>query len=201
MNAPNTPKVAELKYPNEILKQLKRIDDYYMRWVEEESLLIELQDKLASIDTKYQEELVQAAREGSGIPALEPKNELIQTIEYQEERLKLAGRDVVIESKRLKEMIHEHKRTVISLAIEKARDGMLQWEHSVREIQQTQIDASSQRYESLDGIRMISNWGLTNDVVKFDPNFPTVGDFSVPNTSETNLGRTLEMLEKMFLES
>jgi hypothetical protein len=47
---------------------------------------------------------------------------------------------------------------------------------------------------------MISNWCLTSDVLRFDLFFPITGSFSSPSPNEVHFLRTLEGLERMFLQ-
>jgi hypothetical protein len=88
---------------------------------------------------------------------------------------------------------------VISLAVEKARKGVLSWKEDVDAIANRQNDATQARSEALDGLRMLAYWDLTNEVIKFDPHFPIVGNFTVPSPHETHLLNMLDGLERVFI--
>ena len=97
-------------------------------------------------------------------------------------------------------LVIEKKQEVIAMAINKARKGVQVWQKDIYEIAARQMEAMQARSESLDGVRMLAYWGLTNEVINFDPHFPLVGNFMVPSAHETRLLGMLDSLEMTFLE-
>lgn len=93
-----------------------------------------------------------------------------------------------------------HKAEIISLSISKAREGLESWKTFLSEIARLQAEAVGARYKCLDGLRMISYWGLTSEFIQFAPFFPINGSFSVPYPKQTRLNPILERLEGLVLE-
>ena len=199
MYPPNIPSVAELEYPKQIKAKLKQLDKLYLAWAEEDNKLVELQDKLAEVKLNDDRAVSAAAKEGAKKPKAPDTRELEHSIKYQEERVRFFKRDVELAGKELIQAIEDDKAEVISLAITKARAGISDWQESLNQISLSQIAAAEARGRSLDGIRMIANWGLTSEVIRFDPHFPLAGNFSVPSPNETHLQNTLEGLERLYL--
>ena len=199
MYPPNIPNLADLDYPKEIKVKNKELDKLYLAWAEEDSKLVELQDQLADVKRNDDIEVAKAAKEGAKKPKAPDTRELEHSIKYQEERVRFFKRDAELAGRQLVQLVNDHKEKVIELALAKAQAGVESWRESLNQISLSQIDAVESRSKSLDGIRMIANWGLTKEVLRFDPHFPLNGNFSVPSPNETQLTTTLEGLERLFL--
>jgi hypothetical protein len=72
------------------------------------------------------------------------------------------------------------------------------WQKEVVRIAARQTEAMQARSDSSDGVSKLTHWGLTTEVVKFDPHFPLVGNFMVPSKHETRLLEMLDSLERTF---
>lgn len=200
MKIPNIPNLAALPYSPAINKKLQELESLHSMWAEEDTHLAELQDKRDRAIQDDMRSLRAAAISGEPIPKKLDVHEIEREIVYQTERVNYCLRQTEKAGRELKALVFENKTEVIKQAIEKARNGIDAWREDVSKISQTQQAAYDSRNKSLDAIRMISNMGLTSDVIKFDPFFPTDGEFSVPNPNEANLEKTLEYLDRLFLD-
>lgn len=200
MKIPNTPSLAALPYSPAINKKIQELESLHSVWAEEDTLLAELQDKRERAIQDDMCSLRAAAISGEPIPKKLDVHEIEREIVYQTERVNYCLRQTEKAGRELKTLVLENKTEVIKQAIEKARNGIDTWREDISKIAQAQQAAYDSRNKSLDAIRMISNMGLTSDVIKFDPFFPTSGDFSVPNPTEAHLSRTLDGLEKLLIQ-
>ena len=170
----------------------------YSGWVEEDDKVLELEEQIRDIEVQDSKALKEAVIAGQPDPGAPNTAEAERSLAYHKERALHLKRGTEKAGRELRNLVKAHRKEIISMAILKARAGVDSWRDSLVEISGLQIGASEARSRSLDGVRMISNWGLTSDVLRFDPFFPTTGSFSSPSPNEVHLLRTLEGLERMF---
>jgi hypothetical protein len=200
MEIPKIPTLAELPYPSEIKKKQKEMNALYSAWVEEDDKVLELEEQIRDMELQDARALKEAAMVGQPDPGAPNTAEAERSLAYHKERALHLKRETEKTGRELRNLVKAHRKEIISMAILKARAGVDSWRDSLVEISELQIAASEARSKSLDGVRMISNWGLTSDVLRFDPFFPTTGSFSSPSPNEVHLLRTLEGLERMLLQ-
>lgn len=199
MNQPTTPNLAKLKYPTAIKKAQAEVDRLYSAWVEEDTIREELKAQLDESQVKDAVAFKKAAIAGEPLPDEVDTQSIEKMVAYQDVRAQHAKSQCDEASRKLVSLVKENKEIVIALSIEKARDALSAWRADVDAIAIRQNEASQARHAALDGLRMISYWGLTNEVIRFDPNFPVVGTFQVPSSHETNLHKMLDGLERAFV--
>ena len=198
MELPNTPVLAKLPYKSAIKKGQAEVDELYSAWVEEDSLLEDLKGQLEDAQGADAAAFKKAAIAGEPMPDETSTREIEKMMAYQQLRSQHAKSQCEIAGRKLTALVRERKDEVIALAIDKARKGVQVWQKEVDEIAARQMEAIQARSESLDGVRMLAYWGLTNEVIKFDPHFPLVGNFMVPSAQETRLLGMLDSLERAF---
>ena len=199
MEIPNTPVLAELPYKSAIKKAQAEVDELYSAWVEEDSIWEELKAQLDGAQVADAVAFKKAAIAGDLMPDETSTREIEKMMEYQKVRTQHAKSQCEKAGRKLSALVRERKDEVISLAIEKARKGVLLWQKEVDEIAARQMEAMQTRSDSLDGVRMLAHWDLTAEGIKFDPHFPLVGNFMVPSAHETRLLGMLDSLERTFL--
>ena len=201
MTTPNIPTLANLPYSAAIKKAQAEVDKLYSDWVDEDEILQDLNHDFKAAQNAYAVEFKKAAIAGAPIPDESSTQEIEKKISYQLIRCRHAKTQCEEAGRQLALLVKEKKREVITLAIAKARNGVELWRKDVTEIASRQMEASQARREALDGVRMLSNWGLTDEIYRFDPNFPLVGEFTVPSKQETRLLGFLDVLENAFREA
>lgn len=199
MNQPETPNLAKLKYPTVIKKAQAEVDKLYSGWVEEDSIREELKAQLQESQVKDAIAFKESAIAGDPIPEGTSTQSIEKMMAYQEVRAQHAKSQCDSASRKLASLVRDNKEAVTSLAIDKARKGVLSWKEDVDAIANRQHDATHARSEALDGVRMLAYWDLTNEIIKFDPHFPIVGTFTVPSPHETHLLNILDGLERVFI--
>ena len=199
MEIPNTPVLAKLPYKTAIKKAQAEVDNLYSAWVEEDSIWEELKAQLEEAQVSDAVAFKKAAIAGDPMPDETSTREIEKMMAYQQVRTQHAKSQCESAGRKLSALVKERKEEVIALAIDKARKGVKVWQREVDEIATRQMEAMQARSESLDGVRMLAYWGLTNEVIKFDPHFPLVGNFMVPSAHETRLLSMLDSLEMTFL--
>jgi hypothetical protein len=199
MIQPKTPNLAKLKYPTVIKKAQAEVDKLYSGWVEEDSIREELKAQLKESHVKDAIAFKEAAIAGEPVPEETITHSIEKMLSYQEVRAQHAKSQCDSASRKLATLVRDNKEAVISLAIEKARKGVVSWKEDVDAIANRQNEATQARSEALDGVRMLAYWDLTNEVIKFDPHFPIVGTFTVPSPHEAHLLNMLDSLERAFI--
>lgn len=199
MEIPNTPVLAKLPYKTAIKRAQAEVDNLYSAWVEEDSIREELKAQLEEAQVSDAVAFKKAAISGDPMPDTTDYTKLAKRIAFQKERCQYAKSQCESAGRKLAALVTEKKQEVIALAINKARKGVQVWQREIDEIAARQMEAMQARSESLDGVRMLAYWGLTNEVIKFDPHFPLVGNFMVPSAHETRLLSMLDSLEMTFL--
>ena len=199
MEIPNTPVLAKLPYKSAIKKAQAEVDELYSAWVEEDSIWEELKAQLEEAQVSDAVAFKKAAIAGDPMPDETSTREIEKMMAYQAVRTQHAKSQCEKAGRKLSALVRERKDEVIAIAIEKAREGIQVWQREVDEIATRQMEAMQARSESLDGVRMLAYWGLTNEVIKFDPHFPLVGNFMVPSAHETRLLSMLDSIERTFL--
>ena len=199
MEIPNTPVLAKLPYKTAIKKAQTEVDNLYSAWAEEDSIWEELKAQLEEAQVSDAVAFKKAAISGDPMPDETSTREIEKMMAYQQVRTQHAKSQCESAGQKLSALVKEKKEEVIALAIDKARKGVQVWQREVDEIATRQMEAMQARSESLDGVRMLAYWGLTNEVIKFDPHFPLVGNFMVPSAHETRLLSMLDSLEMTFL--
>ena len=199
MEIPNTPVLAKLPYKTAIKRAQAEVDNLYSAWVEEDSIWEELKAQLEEAQVSDAVAFKKAAIAGDPMPDETSTRDIEKMMAYQQVRTQHAKSQCESAGRKLSALVKERKEEVIALAIDKARKGVKVWQREVDEIATRQMEAMQARSESLDGVRMLAYWGLTNEVIKFDPHFPLVGNFMVPSAHETRLLSMLDSLEMTFL--
>lgn len=94
--------------------------------------------------------------------------------------------------------LKDHRVAIIDECPREAKEGIAQWQEAIMALQTDYMAAIDSRGNSLAGLRMLSNLGLTKDLAQFDNNFGIGGNFQAPSTHERQVLDFVALLERLF---
>jgi hypothetical protein len=197
---PNTPNLANLDYPKATKALIKIMNEKMSAYAEADTELAALEDNIDN--AKYQDALAlqTAAIAGEPDPGTASTEAATRKVLYQIQVVVNARNETNKAAKAVRQSLDENRLEILELALDKAEAGILAWQQSVAQLQQTYSVQESNRQDSLDGLKMVSHLKLTQDKVQFDNNFPVGGVLQVPRTREETVLGTTALLRKMFLD-
>lgn len=195
---PNFAHYPKMKFPKEVQKQAKRVEEVTKAWAEEDGLYADCELNLRKARQADALALKEAALAGEADPGYEATLAAERALLYQEERLKAAARVVSKESVALKQLFHQYRIGLLSTACEMADATVEEFQADVAEIGALMRKAEQKRHEGLAPLRWVSS--LTDSAVQYDPNFPMSGDFRLPNTAEVKVSGIVALLRKIYLD-
>jgi hypothetical protein len=182
---PNTPSLANLDYPKATKALIKIMDQKMSEYAEADTELAALEDNIN--DAKYQDALAlkTAAIAGEPDPGTASTEAATRKVLYQIQVVVNARNETNKAAKAVRQSLDENRLEILELALDKAEAGILAWQQSVAQLQQTYSVQESNRQDSLDGLKMVSHLKLTQDKVQFANNFPVGGNLSYPKPGRT----------------
>jgi hypothetical protein len=197
---PNTPSLANLDYPKATKALIKIMDQKMSEYAEADTELAALEDNIN--DAKYQDALAlkTAAIAGEPDPGTASTEAATRKVLYQIQVVVNARNETNKAAKAVRQSLDENRLEILELALDKAEAGILAWQQSVAQLQQTYSVQESNRQDSLDGLKMVSHLKLTQDKVQFANNFPVGGNLQLPQTREDTVLGVTALLRKMFLD-
>jgi hypothetical protein len=197
---PNTPNLANLDYPKATKALIKIMNEKMSAYAEADTELAALEDNIT--DAKYQDALAlkTAAIAGEPDPGTASTEAATRKVLYQIQVVVNARNETNKAAQAVKKSINENKLQILELALDKAEAGLLSWQQSIANLQDTYALEEMNRQESLDGLKMFSDLRLTDEKVQFTSNFPVSGNLQVPKTREDQILGITALLRKMFLE-
>ena len=194
---PNFAHYPKMKFPKEVQKQVKKVEEATKAWAEEDGLYADCELKLLEAKKADALALKEAALAGAPDPGFEATKSAQRALVYQEERLKAAARIVSKESLILTVLFREHRLKIFNEACVMAEATVEEFRRDVSEAYAFGRRAEQKRHEGLAPLRWVSS--LTDGAVQYDPNFPMSGDFRLPNTAEVKVSAIVALLRKMYL--
>ena len=197
---PNTPNLANLDYPKATKALIKIMNEKMSAYAEADTELAALEDDIDN--AKYQDALAlkTAAIAGEPDPGTASTEAATRKVLYQIQVVVNARNETNKAAQAVKKSINENKLQILELALDKAEAGLLSWQQSIANLQDTYALEEMNRQESLDGLKMFSDLRLTDEKVQFTSNFPVSGNLQVPKTREDQILGITALLRKMFLE-
>jgi hypothetical protein len=195
---PNFAHYPKMKFPKEVQKQVKKVEEVTKAWAEEDGLYADCELNLREAKQADALALKEAALAGEPDPGYEATLSAERALLYQEERVKAAARLVSKESVVLKQMFHQHRLELFEEACVMADDTVEGFRKDVAEIYTLAKKSEQKRNEGLAPLRWVSS--LTDGSIQYDPNFPISGDFKLPNTAELKVSGIVTLLRKMYLD-
>jgi hypothetical protein len=197
---PNTPNLANLDYPKATKALIKIMNEKMSAYAEADTELAALEDNIN--DAKYQDALAlkTAAIAGEPDPGTASTEAATRKVLYQIQVVVNARNETNKAAKAVRQSLDENRLEILELALDKAEAGILAWQQSVAQLQQTYSVQESNRQDSLDGLKMVSHLKLTQDKVQFANNFPVGGNLQLPQTREDTVLGVTALLRKMFLD-
>ena len=197
---PNTPNLANLDYPKATKALIKIMNEKMSAYAEADTELAALEDNIDN--AKYQDALAlkTAAIAGEPDPGTASTEAATRKVLYQIQVVVNARNETNKAAQAVKKSINENKLQILELALDKAEAGLLSWQQSIANLQDTYALEEMNRQESLDGLKMFSDLRLTDEKVQFTSNFPVSGNLQVPKTREDQILGITALLRKMFLE-
>ena len=196
---PNTPNLANLDYPKVTKALIKIMDQKMSVYAEADTELAVLEDNIDN--AKYQDALAlkAAAIAGEPDPGTASTEAATRKVLYQIQVVVNARNETNKAAKAVRQSLDENRLEILELALDKAEAGILAWQQSVAQLQHTYSVEESNRQDSLDGLKMVSDLRLTDGSVQFSSNFPVGGVLQVPQTREDNVLGLIALLRRMHL--
>jgi hypothetical protein len=160
--------------------------------------LAELEDNVTDAKHKDAMALQAAAIANEPDPGTENTEAAERAILYQVERVRHSRSNAQKAGSLVSKALHTNRIAIIDEAVKNAEVGIEIWQKEVSLIQSNYELMVKARHESLEGLRMLSNLGMTTDLVQFDPGFPVSGNLVVPQVREDRILGLLTLLTKMF---
>lgn len=195
---PNFAHYPKMKFPKDVQRQIKKVEEVTKKWAEEDTLYADCEQALLEAKYADAQALKAAALANAPDPGWEATTTAERALVYQEERLKAAARLVSKESSILTRMFRENRLELFAEACTMADDTVEAFRKDVAEIYTLVKRAEQKRNEGLAPLRWISS--LTDGSIQYDPNFPVSGDFKLPNTAEVKVSGIVTLLRKMYLD-
>ena len=198
INPPATPDIANLKYSKKTQALIDDMTAKRLDWAQEDTKLAELEDNVTDAKHKDAMALQAAAIANEPDPGTENTEAAKRAILYQVERVRHARSKAQKAGTLVSKALHTDRIAIIDEAVKNAEVGIEIWQKEVSLIQSNYELLIKARHESLEGLRMLSNLGMTKDLVQFDPGFPVSGNLVVPQVREDRILGLLTLLTKMF---
>jgi hypothetical protein len=198
INPPTTPDIANLKYSKKTQALIDDMTAKRLDWAQEDTKLAELEDNVTDAKHKDAMALQAAAIANEPDPGTENTEAAERAILYQVERVRHSRSNAQKAGSLVSKALHTNRIAIIDEAVKNAEVGIEIWQKEVSLIQSNYELMVKARHESLEGLRMLSNLGMTTDLVQFDPGFPVSGDLVVPQVREDRILGLLTLLTKMF---
>ena len=198
INPPTTPDIANLKYSKKTQALIDDMTAKRLDWAQEDTKLAELEDNVTDAKHKDAMALQAAAIANEPDPGTENTEAAERAILYQVERVRHARSKAQKAGTLVSKALHTDRIAIIDEAVKNAEVGIEIWQKEVSLIQSNYELLIKARHESLEGLRMLSNLGMTKDLVQFDPGFPVSGNLVVPQVREDRILGLLTLLTEMF---
>jgi hypothetical protein len=198
INPPTTPDIANLKYSKKTQALIDDMTAKRLDWAQEDTKLAELEDNVTDAKHKDAMALQAAAIANEPDPGTENTEAAERAILYQVERVRHSRSNAQKAGSLVSKALHTNRIAIIDEAVKNAEVGIEIWQKEVSLIQSNYELMVKARHESLEGLRMLSNLGMTTDLVQFDPGFPVSGNLVVPQVREDRILGLLTLLTKMF---
>ena len=198
INPPATPDIANLKYSKKTQALIDDMTAKRLDWAQEDTKLAELEDNVTDAKHKDAMALQAAAIANEPDPGTENTEAAERAILYQVERVRHSRSNAQKAGSLVSKALHTNRIAIIDEAVKNAEVGIEIWQKEVSLIQSNYELLVKARHESLEGLRMLSNLGMTTDLVQFDPGFPVSGNLVVPQVREDRILGLLTLLTKMF---
>jgi hypothetical protein len=198
INPPTTPDIANLKYSKKTQALIDDMTAKRLDWAQEDTKLAELEDNVTDAKHKDAMALQAAAIANEPDPGTENTEAAERAILYQVERVRHSRSNAQKAGSLVSKALHTNRIAIIDEAVKNAEVGIEIWKKEVSLIQSNYELLVKARHESLEGLRMLSNLGMTTDLVQFDPGFPVSGNLVVPQVREDRILGLLTLLTKMF---
>jgi hypothetical protein len=197
---PNTPNLANLDYPKATKALIKIMDQKMSVYAEADTELAALEDNIDN--AKYQDALAlkTAAIAGEPDPGTASTEAATRKVLYQIQVVVNARNETNKAAKAVRQSLTDNRELILELALDKAEAGIRSWQESMVQLRHTYGVEESNRQESLDGLKMVSDLRLTDGTVQFSSNFPVGGNLQVPQTREDTVLGITALLRKMFLD-
>jgi hypothetical protein len=197
---PNTPSLANLDYPKATKALIKIMDQKMSVYAEADTELAALEDNIDN--AKYQDALAlkTAAIAGEPDPGTASTEAATRKVLYQIQVVVNARNETNKAAKAVRQSLTDNRELILELALDKAEAGIRSWQESMVQLRHTYGVEESNRQESLDGLKMVSDLRLTDGTVQFSSNFPVGGNLQVPQTREDTVLGITALLRKMFLD-
>jgi hypothetical protein len=198
ISPPTTPDLANLKYSKKTQALIDDMNATRLHWAEEDTLMAELEDNVTDAKHKDAMALQAAAIANEPDPGTENTEAAERAILYQVERVRHARIKAQKAGSLVSKALHTDRIAIIDEAVKNAEVGIEVWQKEVSLIQTNYELLVKARHESLEGLRMLSNLGMTKDLIQFDAGFGVSGNLVVPQVREDRILGLLTLLTKMF---
>ena len=198
INPPTTPDIANLKYSKKTQALIDDMTAKRLDWAQEDTKLAELEDNVTDAKHKDAMALQAAAIANEPDPGTENTEAAERAILYQVERVRHSRSNAQKAGSLVSKALHTNRIAIIDEAVKNAEVGIEIWQKEVSLIQSNYELLIKARHESLEGLRMLSNLGMTTDLVQFDPGFPVSGNLVVPQVREDRVLGLLDQINKLF---
>lgn len=195
---PTTPATANIKYPKAVQSLIDQLKIAELEFAEQDTTLAGLKDDLLAAKQADMMALKAAAIASEPDPGTVETQAVERSILYQYEKTLHARSMAQKAGSLVAQALKDHRVAVLDECIREAKEGITQWQQAIMKIQTDYMSAADLRNKSLEGIRMVSNIGLTRDLVQFDNNFPISGLFEVPKTHEPRILELITLLDGLF---
>ena len=195
---PTTPATADIKFPKAVQSLIDQMKIAELEFAEQDTTLAGLKDDLLAAKQADMMALKAAAIASEPDPGTVQTQAVERSILYQYEKTLHAKSMAQKAGSLVAQALKDNRVAIIDECLKQAKEGITQWQKSIIAIQTDYMTAADSRHKSLEGIRMVSNLGLTSDLVQFDNHFPISGLFEVPKTHEPHILDIVALLDRLF---
>ena len=196
--APTTPATADIKFPKAVQSLIDQMKIAELEFAEQDTTLAGLKDDLLAAKQADMMALKAAAIAAEPDPGTVQTQAAERAILYQVERTRHARTQAQKAGSLVTQALQDNRLAIVDECLREAKEGIAQWQSAIMKLQTDYMISVDARSKSLAGLRMLSNLGLTKDLVQFDNNFGIGGNLEVPSTHERHTLDVVAILEKLF---